>query len=216
MRFKASSDDWDKVTAEATGAMASAMTGGMDDITRGFTLALRDQIVASGLGQRLANTWRGRRYPEGRNSLTPAAFVWSKAPDIVDSFARGATIVPINGRRYLALPTENVPARKRGDGGRGKKMSPEQVEIAFNGDLHFAKAGGTGRLIAYINVVGAKNRRGFRAATAKRLAQGRQAASVVMFILVPVVRMPKRLEPEAVYRDWVARVPDAITAHWRF
>lgn len=185
--------------------VAAAATATMDQVTVGLKQDLRLQVVAAGLGSRLGNTWRGRRYPVGQQSLSAAAYIWSNAPDIIDAFDRGATIRPVNGKRYLAVPTENVPLRRRGSGGKGLRMSPEQVELEFNQDLKFAKTA-NGRLIAFVNVVGAKNKRGFRRAAAARIASGRQVAAVVMFIMVPTVHMPKKFDIDSAARVWADRV----------
>jgi hypothetical protein len=42
-----------------------------------------ERAVTAGLGQRLANTWRSRTYPEGQQSVAAAGFVWSKAPNLI-------------------------------------------------------------------------------------------------------------------------------------
>jgi hypothetical protein len=42
-----------------------------------------DRAVTAGFGQRLANTWRSRTYPEGEQSLGAAGLVWSKAPNLI-------------------------------------------------------------------------------------------------------------------------------------
>lgn len=214
MRFDFKVDDLKGVLKRAYNDVELAVTDAMNDVAAGLKDDLRQQVVSSGLGKRLANTWRGKRYPEGRPSAGSAAYVWSRAPDIIDAYERGPLIRTVNGRKYLAIPTVNVPMRKRGSGGKGSRMSPEQVEIAFNQDLKFAKTA-NGRLIAYVEVIGAKNQRGFRPATPKRLAQGRKVAAVVMFILVPAVQIKKRLDVEGAGNRWADRVAGLIAQHWR-
>lgn len=214
MRFDLKVDDFKGALKHSFDDVELAVTDAMNDVATGLKDELREQVVGAGLGRRLANTWRAKRFPEGRPSSSAAAFVWSKAPDIIDGFDRGPLIRTVNGRKYLAIPTENVPARRRGSGGKGSHMSPEQVEIAYNQDLHFAKTS-NGRLIAYVEVIGAKNQRGFRPATPKRLAQGRKVAAVVMFILVPTVQMRKRLDVDGAANRWADRVAGLIALHWR-
>jgi hypothetical protein len=190
-----------------------SVTDAMNDVAAGLKGELRQQVVAAGMGRRLANTWRGKRFPEHRPSAGSAAYVWSRAPDIIDAYERGPLIRTVNGRKYLAIPTENVPQRRRGSGGKGSRMSPEEVELAFNQDLRFAKTS-NGRLIAYVEVIGAKNQKGFRPATPKRLAQGRRVAAVVMFILAPTVQVRKRLDVEGAANRWADRVAGLIAQHW--
>lgn len=198
------------VVAQIGDDMQKAATATADEVATGLKLDLRSRMVSAGLGTRLGNTWRSRRYPVGRLSLNAAAYVWSNAPDIIDAFDRGATIRPVNGKRYLAIPTENVPPRRRGSGGKGLRMNPEQVELEFNQDLKFAKAA-NGRLIAFVNVVGAKSQRGFRRASAARISSGRQVAAVVMFIMVPTVHMPKKFDIDSIAELWAARVPGILS-----
>lgn len=90
----------------------------------------RAQIEAARLGPRLARTIRSEVYPKGQNSIEAAALVWTKAPKIIDAYARGATIRPANGGRYLWIPTDDVP-RKR----QGNALTPREVEARFGRDL---------------------------------------------------------------------------------
>jgi hypothetical protein len=46
-----------------------AVTAGVKQATDGLKLAMRRQVTSAGLGQRLANTWRGKVYPQGQVSL---------------------------------------------------------------------------------------------------------------------------------------------------
>ena len=68
--------------AELRGA-ERAVTAGVRAATLGLKAELRAQVTSAGLGQRLANTWRSRIYPEGQQSLGAAGFVWSKAPHLI-------------------------------------------------------------------------------------------------------------------------------------
>ncbi len=192
------------------GDLAEAASRAMRDTTYKALLELREQVTSAGMGQRLANTWRDRVFPERRRSMTPTGYIWSNAPDIIDAFSRGAQIVPLAGRRFLAIPTKNVP-NARGRRGSSNKMTPEQVENAFNQDLFF-KRGKSGRVLAFINAIGGRNGRGFRRATKGRTAQGRDAKPVLMFVMVPSVRLPKVLDLDAVAQRWAANFEARFTA----
>lgn len=184
------------VERDVTAAMAQA-TGFLKDL-------LRDEVLTVGMGQRLAKTWRGEVYPKGGTSLGPAGFVWSKAPAIVDAFSRGVTIRPIDGEGYLWIPTKNVPPRRRagsyqsslGKRSRGTRMSPEEVELAFNAELIIQK-GKRGSLLALIDVVGSNNGKTLRPSTNQRV-KGRKGVAprrvkrVLMFVLVRQAKMPLR------------------------
>lgn len=104
MRFTLKTDDIAKGLGEAEGDAARSVTSAMREVTDGLKTELRADVTDAGLGQRLANTWRGKTYPEGGISLEAASFVWSKAPNIVDAFDRGVTIKSNRGL-WLAIPT---------------------------------------------------------------------------------------------------------------
>lgn len=196
-------------TTDLAGDIATDATEAMREVTPVAKQWLREQVTAAGLGSRLANTWRSDVYPRSRRSVNPSGYIWSNAPDIIDSFSRGATIVPLAGRRFLAIPTDAVP-RARGRRGSSRRMTPEQVENAFNADLFF-KRGRNGRVLAFINVVRARRGRGFRQATKGRVAQGRELEQVLMFVLVPTARLPKLLDLNAVGERWAAAFDAAFT-----
>ena len=134
------------------------------------------------MGDRLANAWRGETFPRSRPSLDPAAYVYSRAPKLMDVFTRGATIYPTDGRRYLAIPTDNVPNR-RGARGAVAAMTPLDVEVLFNQDL-IIRRGRNGHLLAFVSAVPGSRGRGFKPATRGRLAKGREVRLVLMFTLV--------------------------------
>ena len=81
-----------------------AVTAGVRQATDGLKGELRRQITGAGLGSRLANTWRGEVYLEGRPSVAAAGSVWSKAPGLVRLYAEGAIIRSKQGL-FLAIPT---------------------------------------------------------------------------------------------------------------
>lgn len=214
--------------ASVRGDLERATTKAMDEVTDGLKNELRAQITASGMGGRLANTWRGRRYPVGGVSLGASAFVFSKAPEIVDAFDRAPVIRPVNGARYLAIPTENVPRSKNGAGRRGgsRRMTPFEVETYFNQDLKFARAP-QGRLVAYIDAEGrfaptvmGRPKPTFAPMNAKRLARfyrtgkaPKRLTRVAMFILTPVARMPRRLNVDDAANHWAGAVEPILGRH---
>ncbi|MBM3928821.1 MAG: hypothetical protein FJ335_10235 [Sphingomonadales bacterium] len=184
--------DLEALPRDAKAAMATA-TG----VLKG---ELRDQVERAGLGRRLATTWQGQVYPENADSLEPSGYVWSKAPNILAAYAQGATIVPVSGQRFLAIPTKNVPLgrRKRGMGSSRRPMSPFEVELEFDQDL-ILRRGRRGTILAFVDVLKGLSRRrpGFRVATPRRLAQGRRRQLVLMFVFAPAVRVAKVLDLQA-------------------
>lgn len=201
--------DFDGLTAvmqEIEGDVAGAATAAMKESTYKALLTLRRQVTSNGLGQRLANTWRDRVFPEQRRSMTPSGYIWSNAPDIVDSFNRGAVIRPMGGAKYLWIPTKNVPRARgrvnvRGRVIKGGAMSPEEVENMFNDQLTIRR-GKNGSLLAFIDVVRARNGRAVRSVTKRRVAAGRKAEPVLMFVLRRTVALPRLLDIEGVAAQW--------------
>ncbi len=190
------------IMRDLEGDLASAATGAMREAMPHARQELREQVTGAGLGTRLANTWRGEVYPGSRKSINPSGYIWSNAPDIVDAFDRGAQITPKGGKRFLAIPTERVP-RSPGQGRRTstKRMTPAELEKSLGQKL-FYRPGKAGRLLAFINAVASSGRSGYRRASAARLKQGRQLKPILMFVLVPSVRLPKLLNMEAVAARW--------------
>lgn len=213
MRPRAVMGDVRAAFAGAEDQLRVISTGAMGEATEGLKGDLRQQVESAGLGSRLAKTWRSKVYPSGRPSLDPAGFVWTKAPKIVDAFNRGATILPTDGRRYIAIPTDKVPMK-----GRGRRMTPLDVEVAFNQDLIIRRGRG-GRILAFVDVAFARH----SAAQGKAYgSRGRQAGYrrrpkpklVLMFTLMRSAKLGKRLDIEPLGQKWAAQIPDLISTRW--
>jgi hypothetical protein len=80
-----------------------AVATGTRDAGRNLKTELRRQVASAGLGQRLANSWRDKHYPNQK--LDAASLVYTKAPQIIRAFDEGAVIRSRRGR-FLAVPTE--------------------------------------------------------------------------------------------------------------
>ncbi|WP_336974177.1 DUF6441 family protein [Sphingobium aromaticiconvertens] len=207
--------------------IAQVATGSMQDAVDGLKGELRGQIIEAGMGQRLANTWRGDVYPKafGKVSMNPAGYVRSLAPLIVDAFTRGATIKPINGSKYIWIPTKNVPRRRRAGtyrsnmsrrSGGGAAMSPEECELHFNTEF-FVRPGRQGSLLAFMDLTAGLNirRAALRRDTAGRRKQGRKAKPVLMFTLRKTVTLRRLFDVEGPANRWGAKVPALFEARWR-
>ena len=107
-----------------------AASNGTRDAGRGLKTELRRQVASAGLGQRLANSWRDRHYPNQK--LDAASLVYTKAPQIIRAFDEGAVIRSRRGR-FLAIPTENAPRK----GTDGKRISPSTFPEHRFGPLRF-------------------------------------------------------------------------------
>lgn len=165
--------------------------------------AWRGQITGAGLGARLARTIRSEQFPKGKDSLNAAALVWSNAPVIIGAHEEGPLIRSKSGF-WLAIPT---PAA--GKSTRGGRITPGEWERRRGIRLRFVyRPRGPSLLVAE----GRLNSRGL--AVGSRSKTGRGATTVPIFLLVPQVKLRKRLD---LIRDAKAaqeRIPGAIVANW--
>lgn len=153
--------------------------------------------TARALGPRIAGAWQARFYEDDK-----AGFVYTKTPKIIDFNMRGATVRPIGGQKFLAIPTVNVPRQGR----FRRRMTVEQVETSFNQDLILLN-GKRGGKLGFVEAIRAKSirRPGLRPATKGRIAKGRQVERILMFVFVPWVRGRKVIDPDAIFGRWAKR-----------
>lgn len=191
-----------------------AVTQGIKEATTGLKLAMRRQVSAAGLGQRMANTWRGEVYPKSQTSIRAAGLVFTRASRVMGGFEEGSVIRSKDGF-WLAIPTPNAP--KRGVG--GKRISPSNFPEHRFGRLRFVyRAKGPSLLVAD-GLRASHSRktgdfRGFRRASAAAQRTGRGLTTVVMFWLVAQVKMPKLIKFAEESRKWHDRLPSLILKNW--
>lgn len=218
MRFTLKTDDLVKGLAEAETEAARSVTGAMREVTEGLKSDLRADVVDGGLGQRLANTWRGKTYPEGAVSLEAASFVWSKAPNIVDAFDRGVTIKSSRGF-WLSIPTSAAGVKGIGTTGAMKRITPGGWERRTGMRLRFVYRRGRPSLLVADNA--RLSKKGLARPNIGRTLGGAQftrlkgRSTVVVFILVPQVTLRKRLDIGSAAQRWADRVPGLIASRWR-
>lgn len=196
----------------ATRDVASMLTGAMREATLGLEQGLRGQVLEAGMGRRLAQTWKGEAYPQGRVSLSPAGYVYSRAPQIIDAFDRGATIRPVNGAQYLWIPTKNVPRMRS-----RRRMDANEVENHFNAEFIVLR-GRNGTLLAYMDLIEAlnvKRRSGWRRDTAGRRKKGRRTEPVLMFVLRRSVKLRKLFDLQGQADHAAARFVDLVSSRWK-
>ena len=187
-----------------------AVTKAVKEITENVKQELRQQVVSAGLGKRVSNAWKAKYYPSGGVSISIAGFVFSKAPDIIRSFNEGALIKGKNGL-FLAIPTSAAP--KRGIG--GKRITPSNFPQHSLGHLRFIYRKNGPSLLVVDNLrAGTGKRGGFRKASDTSLRTGRGLTTVIMFILLPQVKMKKRLDVQSAATKWEPRLPQAILNSW--
>lgn len=164
----------------------------------------REQVRSAGLGNRLANAIRSRAYPQGTDSLNAAAMVWTKAPKIISAHESGV-VIRARGGHWLAIPT---PAA--GKSLRGGRVTPAEWERRTGLRLQFIYRGSRPALLV---AEGRINKRGL--AVESRAKSGRGRVTAPIFILVPQVRLKKKLNLLAAAEQVGAGLPSAIIANWR-
>lgn len=217
MRFDFKADDVGYVLKGAVTDVERAVTAAMDEVTSGLKAELREQVTGSGLGGRLANTWRGKRYPISGLSADAAAFVWSRAPNIIDAFERGVTIRSKRGL-WLAIPTPAAGATGLDASGARKRVTPGGWERRTGMRLRFVyRRGAPSLLVADDARLGKSGLARSRVHKTKAGGSyvplaGRQ--TIVVFILVPQVTLRKRLDVDGAGNRWADRVPGLIAQRW--
>ena len=133
----------------------------------------------------------------GKNSAWPLPLKAFNQGAVIRGGAQGAS---------LAIPTARVPMNGR------RRMTPHEVEQRFGERLRFVPARngerGAGMLVLEQQVLGRSGQ--VRRATAGRARQGRRAEPLVMFILVPQVRVPKKLTFDAIAQRWANTMPSIL------
>ena len=180
-------------------AVKAAMTEAGGDLKQ----AWRRQIAQAGLGHRLPRTIRNRTYPQHTDSLDAAAFVWSNAPEIISAHDQGVLIRSKTGF-WLAIP---LPAAGKGRG--GARLTPGEWEKRRGMRLRFVyRRRGPSLLVAD----GRLSSRGLGVTSRSKTGRGR--ATVPIFLLVPQVRLRKRLDLARDVERVVGKVPRLIVANW--
>jgi Family of unknown function (DUF6441) len=190
-----------------------AVAAGTRDAGRGLRTELRRQLASAGLGPRLANSWRDTHYPN--HMLDAASLVYTKAPQIIRAFDEGAVIRSRRGR-FLPSPTKNAPRK----GTDGRRISPSTFPEHRVGPLRFVPRSNGPSLLVVDGLRASFSRqtgelRGFRRATDRARRSGQGLTTVVMFLLVPQVKLRKRLDVARAAERWSAQVPALIEQQLR-
>ncbi|MCC5976184.1 MAG: hypothetical protein JJT81_19330 [Rubellimicrobium sp.] len=198
------------VTADIVALMRAEVTAGERAVSvavksagRDLKSAWRGQITGAGLGRRLANTIRSEQFPKGRPSLNAAAVVWSKAPVIVRAHDTGPLIRSKSGF-WLAIP---LPAA--GKSTRGGRITPGEWERRSGLRLRFVYRRTGPSLLVAEGRLNTRDR-----AVASRSKTGRGLTTVPIFLLVPQVRLRKRLNLARDADRALDSVPGLIVANW--
>ncbi|PVZ47997.1 DUF6441 family protein [Thalassobacter stenotrophicus] len=198
------------ITPDLVAVMAAEIKAGEKAVTNAMRVAgtdlktaWRGQITQAGLGRRLSNSIRSQTYPRSGESLNAAALVWSKAPQIIGAHDTGP-LIRSRDRFWLAIPTAAA-----GKGLKGGHITPGEWERRRGLRLRFVyRRRGPNLLVAD----GRLNSRGL--GVASRSNTGRGKATVPIFLLVPQVKLAKRLDLAWDAERAQAAVPGLIVANW--
>jgi len=197
------SPDLVAVMAAEIKAGEKAVSAAMREAGSGLKNAWRGQIAQAGLGLRLANSIRSQTYPKSGESLKAAALVWSKAPVIIGAHDTGPLIRSKDGF-WLAIPTAAA-----GKGMKGGRITPGEWERRRSLRLRFIyRRRGPSLLVAD----GRLNSRGL--GVASRSKTGRGQSTVPIFLLVPQVKLSKRLSLARDAERAQAAIPGLIVSNW--
>lgn len=210
-----------RITVDIVGSlqriMAAEILAGEVAVTRAVTIAGRElqkgwrgQIASAGLGQRLARTVRMQVYPAGEPSMGAASLSWTRAPVVIGAFEEGPLIRSKDGF-WLAIPL-GTAAEARGPG--NKRITPGGWEQRFGRRLKFIYRKGRFPLLVD---TGEALERGFSDPFAFEAARRRFRKNVwtPVFVLVPQVRLQKRLDIARLAREAEGALPGLIVANWR-
>jgi hypothetical protein len=229
--------DLRSLMAAEVAAGQRAARGAVTDTGRWTQEQLRGQVRSAfgARSARLANTWRLGVYPTSAPTLRPAALVSSRAPAIIDAFDRGAVIRPKGAGKFLAVPLD---ANRRGGLRTSRpRVTPAQM-AASRAAFVLAVKGSRNKLwclrvtqaqrrsaagrISDIAIAGNLLQVGARGTTLRGayLSRGKLTQRLLaqgfapMFLLVPELRLSKRLDIAAVARAASARMETSLRSRW--
>jgi hypothetical protein len=231
MAFRA---DWTGIKGlakeiEADGA--SAVRLGMEDATEATLQDVRAETAGAFQGNRLPKTWRARVFPQARDSLDAAGWIETRAPNIIGPSATGATI-RAKGGTWLAIPTREAGkyglrrdanlsfGQSINRRGAKERISPGGFERLTGLKLRFVFLGPHRAMLVVDNAMYGRNSQGNRIRAYRGRGRGSRlygpdGQTIVVFTLVPQVRMKKRLDLDAVASRGGDRAAAAIVKHWR-
>jgi hypothetical protein len=192
-------------------AAERAVTTGIREAGVELQRAWRGQITGAGLGERLARTIRLNVYPRAGQSIGAAALVFSRASELVDVFDQGVTIRSKHGF-YLAIPTAAAGAKGAG----GKRITPGGWERRTGMRLRFVyRRYRPSLLVADDARLTIRGRAAVKGGRRRRDGMLTGAQTIPIFILVPQVKLRKRLDLDRAANAAQARLPMLILARWQ-
>lgn len=199
MRLKAALEGrLDEMMAGEIKTAERAVTRGLTRAASGLQRELRGQARRAGLGVGAEKAWSLNRYPRGKNSISTAALVFSKAQRIHDAFSADRTIRTQNAR-WLVIPLDAAKARgwdhsrRMSKGNRPRRYAETQAAEQALGKLAFVRLAGNRALLVH--------------------RDGRSEPTPY-FLLVRTVSLRKRLDLDPPATKWFDRAPGYILREW--
>lgn len=190
--------DWDKELAQGRKRVEYAAKEAMKEAGGVLKAKLQADVMASGMADnrphRLAKTWQARFYPN--NGYNAAALIYSKAPLIIEAFERGSEVRSSKGK-WLAIPNPELGFKMPRGWARtkGRRNIIEAYAAKF-GRLTFVptKRRNLALLVADLR----QTRSGAYASPTEASRRHGRTKSIVVFYLVPSVRLPRLLKGETI------------------
>ena len=194
--------------------LAQAVTGAFRDGAKELQQQTRTAITSAGLGPRFARQFKAFAFPRRQFSLSPVirgwharAFKRSRIGRYANIFARGGTI---HGKPLLWLPLPTAPRRIAGKRPTPALFVKEIGPLVPLRGTHGPPllAGQSLRAITGRNASVAQLKTGARNAHARAAGgKGRQTVTVPMFIGLPSVRIPRKLNMDAIFNRVQMQLP---------
>ncbi len=138
--FQYTRGEIDRALRELQEPIAAAATGAVADAGEAAVLEGRVSIASAGFSSKWQGLLGSKVYPQGRNSMRPAAHITHKIP-YAGIFEDGGKI---DGPVYLPIG-DNVPKAST-----GRRLTPKQF-IAQGGELHSVKGRGKPLLVGRLS-----------------------------------------------------------------
>lgn len=190
--------NWEKELAQGRKRVEYAAKEAMKEAGGDLKAKLQADVMASGMADnrphRLAKTWQARFYPN--NGYNAAALIYSKAPLIIQAFEQGVEVRSSKGK-WLAIPNPELNFKMPRGWARLKgRRNIIAAYAAKYGKLNFVptKQRNLALLVANLRQTKAG---AYAAPTEASLRHGR-TKSIIVFYLVPSVRLPKLLKGEVI------------------
>lgn len=185
--------------------------------------AWRGEVRSSGLGSRLAQAIRMKVYPENQASLEAAGLIYArpgKSPEtgaarIIAGHEEGSVIRAV-GRSWLAIPTEEAGRARRSK----VQVTPAEWQRRTGIKLNVVvRPNGNRLLVANVRLgkpgKGGAPPRLVRGRMTKSGAYGSGTFASVIFVLVPQVKLRKRLRLMDAADRSALELPQAIVREWQ-